>query len=436
MRFAPATNWPSRSVSSATIGALEPDRAERAALRAEARHDLVVGRRPKVGAERRLELRLLEAVVTAEEREHERAVVLDDRHRLRRRREIDREELRERLAGAGVRRLDLVGRVEPLGELGRARNGERDLEIGRIVTVLARHERVLARSGGREVVQRLLAAHHPALGRDATRLEAAALEDPLVGTLVRLEADVEAGLVPVERVRVLHHELADAEQAASGTRLVAVLRLEVVPGLRQLPVALELHRVEGERLLVRERKDVVTTVAVLELEELRDPVAAGLDPQLGRRQHRREHLLRTDCGQLLADHLLDFPVDAPAERQERPQARAHLADEASAHEQLVRERLGVGRRVAQGREVELRSAVDHRERLVKRRPPEAALQGSSRGQASAPADACSRSGGSAPLQTDQSSGMSEASAIASAAGFAIFRRFGRCMPASIQRSIS
>ena len=139
----------------------------------------------------------------------------------------------------------------------------RDLEIGRIVTVLARHERVLAGSRGREVVERLLATHHPALRRDATRLETAALEDPLVRALVRLEADVEAGLVPVEGVRVLHHELADAEQAASGTRLVAVLRLEVVPGLRQLPVALELHRVEGERLLVRERKDVVTTVAVL-----------------------------------------------------------------------------------------------------------------------------------------------------------------------------
>ena len=148
------------------------------------------------------------------------------------------------------------GLVEPVGELGRARNGERDLEIGRIVAVLARHERVLARSRGREVVHRLLAAHHPALRRDAARLEAAALEDSLVRALVRLEADVEAGLVAVEGVRVLHHELADAEQAASGTRLVAVLRLEVVPGLRQLPVALELHRVEGERLLVREREHV------------------------------------------------------------------------------------------------------------------------------------------------------------------------------------
>ena len=47
---------------------------------------------------------------------------------------------------------------------------------------------------------------------------------------------------------------------------------------------------------------------------------------------------------LLADDLLDLPVDAPAERQERPQAGADLADEAAAHEQLVADRLGVRRR--------------------------------------------------------------------------------------------
>ena len=37
---------------------------------------------------------------------------------------------------------------------------------------------------------------------------------------------------------------------------------------------------------------------------------------------------------------------------------------------------------------------------------------------------------------DYSSGIREASAMASAAGFAIFSRFGRCMPSAIQLSIS
>ena len=86
----------------------ESDRAERTALRAEAGCDLIACCRSKVGAQRRLQLRLLEAVIAAQEREHERAVVLDDRHRLRGRCEIDREQLGERLARAGIRGLDLL----------------------------------------------------------------------------------------------------------------------------------------------------------------------------------------------------------------------------------------------------------------------------------------------------------------------------------------
>ena len=90
-------------------------------------------------------------------------------------------------------------------------------------------------------------------------------------------------------------------------------------------------------------------------------VAAGRLPELDRRQHRREHLLRADRVHLLADDLLDLAVHAPAERQERPEPGADLADEAAADEQLVRDRLRVGGRVAQGRQEELGGAVDHRE---------------------------------------------------------------------------
>ena len=93
--------------------------------------------------------------------------------------------------------------------------------------------------------------------------------------------------------------------------------------------------------------------AVLDAEDLRELVATRRLPELGGRQHGREHLLRADRVHLLADDLLDLAVDAPAERQERPDARAHLADEAAAHEQLVRDRLRVGGVVAQRRQEEL-----------------------------------------------------------------------------------
>ena len=216
------------------------------------------------------------------------------------------------------------------------RHGERDLEIGREVAVLAGDERVLARSRRREEVDAELAAHDPALRLDVDRLDPAAGEDPLVRLAVRLEAALDAVLVAVERVAVLHHELAEAQEAGARARLVPVLGLEVVPELRQLLVRLDLARVEGDGLLVRHRQHVRASVAVGDVKDLRDADAAGRLPQLGRGEHRHLHLLRADRVHLLADDLLDLAVDAPAERHERPQPGADLAHVAAAHEQLVR----------------------------------------------------------------------------------------------------
>ena len=56
---------------------------------------------------------------------------------------------------------------------------------------------------------------------------------------------------------------------------------------------------------------------------------------------------------LLADDLLDLAVDSPAERQVRPEPGADLADEAAPDEELVADRLGVRRVLAQGRQEQL-----------------------------------------------------------------------------------
>src|SRR3954454_23789243 len=123
------------------------------------------------------------------------------------------------------------------------------------------------------------------------RLESATLEDAVVRLLVTAEALLEPVLVAVERVCVLHDELAHAQEPAARPRLVAFLRAEVVPLLRQLPVRLQLRAVQRERLLVRHREDVWPAAAILEPEELRDAEPPRLLPELGRREHRREHLL-------------------------------------------------------------------------------------------------------------------------------------------------
>ncbi len=239
------------------------------------------------------------------------------------------------------------------GKLGRARHAVGDLGVGRVVAALAGDERVLARARGSEKVERLAAPHHPRLGLHADGLELAAVEDPLVGPLVRLERAVEALFVAVERVRVLHHELADAQQAAARTLLVPLLRLEVVEDLREVAVRAELAHVERDRLLVRRGEHELPLRAVAQLHEhVEGVVAAASLPELSRRQDRHRHLLSADRVHLLADDLHDLLVHAPAGGKVRPETGADLPDQPGPHEQLVRDGLGVGRVLAQRREEE------------------------------------------------------------------------------------
>ena len=171
------------------------------------------------------------------------------------------------------------------------------------------------------------AAHDPDVGADRDRVEPEALERPLVGLVLGLVALVEAGLVAIAAVGVLHDELADADQAAARPGLVAELRLEVVDHHRQLAVALDdVAEQDRDDLLVGHREDHVALVAVLEPEQLRADlvVAAAFLPDLRRMDDRHLHLLAADPVLLLADDLLDALVDPEAERQQRvdPRCRA------------------------------------------------------------------------------------------------------------------
>ena len=80
----------------------------------------------------------------------------------------------------------------------------------------------------------------------------------LVRLVLVAVALVEARVIAVAAVGVLHDELADADQPTPGARLVAELRLEVVDHHRQLAVALdEVAEQQRDDLLVGEREDHV-----------------------------------------------------------------------------------------------------------------------------------------------------------------------------------
>ena len=121
-----------------------------------------------------------------------------------------------------------AGRIDRLGGEGRERLDVRGVSAG------AAHECVFADGCG---VQELLAAgsaHRSGVGLHDDVLHAEAREDALVGVALRVVARVEPGVGRIERVGVLHRELAAAQQTGAGARLIAVLVLDLVDRERQI----------------------------------------------------------------------------------------------------------------------------------------------------------------------------------------------------------
>ncbi len=216
---------------------------------------------------------------------------------------------RQGLDGDHARRGEPLRRGEARAvRLGRQARGG-GLGVGGVAAPRAGRHQVLAGVGPDHELGGLAAAHGAGVSLHRHELQAAAGEDPLVGPPLVLVAQVEAGPVHVEGVGVLHGELADPEQAGLGPGLVAELGLDLVPDLRQLPVAAQLGPGDGrEDLLVRHAQAVVAALPVLEPEHVvaHHLPAARLLPDLGRVEGGEEELLAADGVHLLADDGLDL----------------------------------------------------------------------------------------------------------------------------------
>jgi hypothetical protein len=182
----------------------------------------------------------------------------------------------------------------------------------------------------------------------------------------------QALVLGVEGVRVLHQELAAAQDAGARAGLVAVLVLDLVEDHRQVLVgrALVLDQ-EGEDLLVGRAEEVVAALAVVQAEQLGAVLlpAAGRLVGLLRQQGGQRDLLGADGVHLLADDPLHVVQDLLAQRQPGPQAGGGTAYVAGAHQQLVAEHLGVRRVVTQCLDHQTGHALDlgHGSRLLLRK---------------------------------------------------------------------
>src|SRR5439155_11034296 len=157
-----------------------------------------------------------------------------------------------------ARRRDLF--PLPRKKLGLRGHRPRELDVGGVAALRAHRDLVLAGRAGCHELVGTLAAHQPGVRLDDVVAQSAAIEDLAVRAFVRGVRTVEGGLVRIEGVRVLHHELARAEDTGTWARFVPLLRLDLVPDLREVAVRANLARREPrDDFLVRHAEAHVTT---------------------------------------------------------------------------------------------------------------------------------------------------------------------------------
>ena len=218
------------------------------------------------------------------------------------------EQIDERLDRGGIGRGDFhgrghAGRIDGLGD--RSRHG---LGVGS-VAARGRHERILADRRRMQELLRARTAHRATHRGNNDVAQAQTLENALVGVTLSLIGGVQALVVNVERVGILHDELATADQASAGARLVAVLRLNLVERRGQVLVrGVHVLDQEGEHLLVGGSQQVVAALTVVELEQRRAVLLPAVRRLvgLGGDQAREVHLLSAHRVHLLTNNRLDL----------------------------------------------------------------------------------------------------------------------------------
>ena len=196
-----------------------------------------------------------------------------------------------------------------------------------------------------------LASHHAAVRPDDDDRQAGAAEDAEVCGVVGFVLFIEARLVHIEGVAVLHGELAYPDEARAGARVVPPLGLDLVDEQGHALVAVDLATGKvGDDLLVGHGEDHVAPDAVLEAAHLPvdGVVAPRLLPHIGGVDQRHQDLLASDPLHLLADDGLDIGHRSKPEGQQIEDAGPQLTDESCPQQVFVPLAVGAAGRFAQG----------------------------------------------------------------------------------------
>ena len=281
---------------------LQVVRAEVAGLAAEVCVDLGTGREAKafVQARHLARLDLVQRMVAAHQQQPDgRAdhvaggvgLVGGKHERLHRPLQRHAEQLRHVFAGRLARRRSLHEIGGRHGARFTGRNRLRHLDVGRVVGRRAVDDRVFAGVGDDLELVRTHAADRAVVGRDRAEGQAHALEDARVGGEHDVVALARRLDVAIERVRILHRELAPAHQPKTRPAFVTELGLDVIEILRQRAVAAQFLAGDvGDDFFAGRLDHEVAVVAVFQPHQLGAVFleAPGFPPQLGRLHDRHQ----------------------------------------------------------------------------------------------------------------------------------------------------
>ena len=225
----------------------------------------------------------------------------------------------------------LVARV-----LLRHRAARANLGVGR-VSAIAIHQLALAR----------FRQNHELLGATTANLAAVCLHNAVIEAhtaehvAVRIAhlriAGIQALLIGVKAVRILHNELAATQQTETRTTLIAEFQLNLIQVLRQVLIAAKLvfHQVSDYFFMRRTQAilHIMTVGKAKHLRAVRIPTPA-FAPQLGVLHKRHKKLLAAVRVHFFAHDVLNLAQNARAQRHERIHARCFFAQHARARQQL------------------------------------------------------------------------------------------------------
>src|SRR5882724_7756221 len=190
-------------------------------------------------------------------------------------------------------------------------------------------------------------------------LQSAAVKNPPIGCVVLLVGYVQTGGVDIKGVRILHGELAHADQSGFGALFVAKLVLNLIPDLRKLLIAAQLFAGNLRHdLFMGHTQAQVASATVLETEHVvaHDLPAAARLPEFARMQRRKKKFL-PDLVHLIANNINDAQDRALAQKQVGIETCRELANVTAADQEFMAGDFSVGRGLTQSGDKQLRPTV-------------------------------------------------------------------------------